>query len=93
MGEENPGKKPFSEKETLFIKDTVQFFKPKMFLTIHSGMFSMFHPFAYYEGNPTNTGIININILDGVAPLNRPSRLAPPSNKYIYNYLYLTCDT
>jgi hypothetical protein len=59
-GEENPGKKPFSEIETNFIKDSVEAFKPKLFLTVHSGMFSLFHPYAYYEGNPINTGIEKI---------------------------------
>jgi hypothetical protein len=56
LGEENPGPKPFSELEVNFIKDTVQVFQPKLFLTIHSGMFGMFHPFAFYEGEPTNKG-------------------------------------
>jgi len=63
MGEENPGKRAFSELETNFIKDTVTYFKPKLFLTVHSGMFGLFHPFAYYEGLPTNTGkLINYEI-------------------------------
>lgn len=56
LSEESPGAKPFSEVETNFIKETVRLFQPKLFLTIHSGMYGLFHPFAYYEGEPTNKG-------------------------------------
>ncbi len=58
-GEENPGPKPFSELETYFIKESIRNFKPKLFLTIHSGEFSLFHPYAYSDEKTNN----NIGIL------------------------------
>jgi len=47
--QENPGNKPFSEKETNFIKDSVKSFNPKLFLTIHSGVYGLYLPYAYLE--------------------------------------------
>ena len=53
--EENPGTAPFSELETKFILESIKDFNAKLFLTIHSGVFGLFHPYAY-ESNP---GIFN----------------------------------
>ena len=61
LGEENPGKKPFSEVETLFIKDSIELFKPKLFLTIHSGEYSLFHPYAYLDEKANDKKGINLN--------------------------------
>jgi len=55
--EENPGSKAFSEIETRFIKETVEKFKPKLFLTLHSGEFGLFHPFAYDGENSNNSNL------------------------------------
>jgi len=54
LAEEMPGRKPFSEIETLFIKDSVEKFKPKLFLTVHSGEYSLFHPYAYIDEKTNN---------------------------------------
>lgn len=53
LKEENPGTKPFSEIETMFIKDSIKDFKAKMFLSLHSGEYTLFHPYAYFgeKGN------------------------------------------
>jgi len=53
-GEENPGKKPFSEIETVFIKESIKKFNPKLFLTIHSGEYSLFHPHAFSDEKTEN---------------------------------------
>lgn len=45
--EEFPGNKPFSEVETMFIKNTMEDFKPNIFLTVHSGVYGLFIPYAY----------------------------------------------
>lgn len=45
--EENPGPYPFSEKETQFIKSALSSFNAKVFLSIHSGTYGLFHPYAY----------------------------------------------
>lgn len=46
-GEENPGPKPFSEPETRILKELVTHFKPTTFLTVHSGTYGMYMPWAY----------------------------------------------
>ena len=43
------GNKPFSEVETLFIKTLAEEMKPKVFLTLHSGMNALFMPYAYKD--------------------------------------------
>jgi hypothetical protein len=45
--EEFGGESPFSEIETKFTKQLVDEFKPKLFLTIHSGAYGLFLPYAY----------------------------------------------
>lgn len=47
--EEFPGVKPFSEIETQFIDRAVKNFKPKLFLTVHSGVYGLFLPYAFRE--------------------------------------------
>jgi hypothetical protein len=47
--EENPGAKPFSELETEFVKRAVENFNAKLFLTIHSGVYGLYLPYAYLE--------------------------------------------
>ncbi len=49
LNDENPGDKPFSENETKFIRDAVKSFNPKLFLTIHSGVYGLYYPYAYLE--------------------------------------------
>jgi hypothetical protein len=49
VGDENPGVRPFSEKETRFVRDAVKDFNPKLFLTIHSGVYGLYYPYAYLE--------------------------------------------
>jgi hypothetical protein len=48
LAEEFPGKR-FSEKETQFLRDIIIDFKPLIFLSVHSGAYGLFYPFAYYE--------------------------------------------
>lgn len=43
----NPGSAPFSEPETRMFKDLLVKYKPTTFLTIHSGTFGMYMPWAY----------------------------------------------
>ncbi len=47
--EEFPGNSPFSEMETKFLKSIVGDFKPKLFLSVHSGAFGLFMPYAYLQ--------------------------------------------
>lgn len=44
--DEYSGDFPFSEIESSFAKDSVSEFKPDVFLTLHSGVFGLFHPYA-----------------------------------------------
>ena len=44
--EENPGPSPFSEIETKFIKAALTGYNAKVFLSIHSGAYGLFHPYA-----------------------------------------------
>ena len=44
--EENPGPSPFSEIETKFIKTALTEYNAKIFLSIHSGAYGLFHPYA-----------------------------------------------
>jgi len=55
MEEEKPGSNPFSEIETQFVRDSVRSFKPLMFLSIHSGVFGLFYPYAYDKANKNNS--------------------------------------
>eukprot|EP00916_Digyalum_oweni_P022909 GHVL01037981.1.p1 GENE.GHVL01037981.1~~GHVL01037981.1.p1 ORF type:complete len:350 (+),score=50.58 GHVL01037981.1:126-1175(+) len=43
----NPGKKPFSEAETQLVKSEIEKFKPTAFLSVHSGTYGMYMPWAY----------------------------------------------
>lgn len=45
--EENPGDKPFSEVETLFVHDSLKNFKADIFLSVHSGVYGLFIPYAF----------------------------------------------
>lgn len=54
ISEENSGLKPFSEFETIFIRDTIKEFNAKLFLTIHSGTMALFHPYAFSHGGFQN---------------------------------------
>ena len=45
--DENSGKIAFSETETKFIKDSIEHFNAKLFLTLHSGTMALFNPYAY----------------------------------------------
>lgn len=56
--EENPGRKPFSEIETQFILNSIKNFDAKLFLTIHSGVYGLYLPYAYLE----KEGILNFLI-------------------------------
>ena len=47
LQEEYPGSSPFSEVETKFTKYLVETFKPKVFLTIHSGVYGLYMPYAF----------------------------------------------
>jgi hypothetical protein len=47
LGEENPGKGPFSEVESFFIKESIKDYNAKMFLTVHSGVYGLYTPYAY----------------------------------------------
>jgi hypothetical protein len=47
--EENRGQKPFSEIESKFISDSIKNFNAKLFLTLHSGVYGLFLPYAYLE--------------------------------------------
>jgi murein tripeptide amidase MpaA len=47
--EENPGRKPFSEIETQFTLNSIKNFNAKLFLTIHSGVYGLYLPYAYLE--------------------------------------------
>jgi hypothetical protein len=46
-GETYPGKKAFSEDETVVLRDLSKAFKPDVFLTVHSGTLGMYIPYAY----------------------------------------------
>jgi hypothetical protein len=45
--EENPGSRPFSENETVFIHDSLKKFDAHILLSIHSGFYGLFLPYAY----------------------------------------------
>ncbi len=64
MKEENPGSKPFSEVETRYLKKIAEDFKPEVFLSLHSGMYSLFHPYAFYKKDPGVNKDFMINALN-----------------------------
>ena len=47
--EEYPGKYPFSEKETKFLKKSVKYFRPHVFLSVHSGIHGLYTPYAFFK--------------------------------------------
>ena len=47
ISQTNSGDLPFSETETQAIKDSLERFNPKVFLTVHSGAMGMYIPYAY----------------------------------------------
>jgi hypothetical protein len=49
LDEEFPGTKAFSEVETRFILDTIKQFAPHVYLSVHSGAFGLYHPYAYLK--------------------------------------------
>lgn len=48
---DSPGPSAFSEIETQFIRDAVKSYEPLMFLSIHSGVFGLFYPYAFNSVN------------------------------------------
>jgi hypothetical protein len=56
LGEENPGKKPFSEVETRFLSYLIKDLQPKIFLTLHSGVFGLYMPHAFYKKEAEKNG-------------------------------------
>jgi hypothetical protein len=52
--EENPGPKPFSETETQFLKFILEQFKAHIYLTVHSGAYGLYHPYAFSEKDDPN---------------------------------------
>jgi len=52
--EEYPGQSPFSEVETNFINRLIEKFNPKLFLTVHSGAYGLFMPYAYLKKEGKN---------------------------------------
>ena len=56
IGEENPGKIPFSEVETQFTKHLLEEYKPKIFLSMHSGIYGLYMPFAYEKKEAIKNG-------------------------------------
>ena len=57
--ETNPGMSPFSEWETIKLKEYLHDLKPNVFMTSHSGNLGMYSPFAYkkfeYKDLDSNT--------------------------------------
>lgn len=47
MDQTFPGYKPFSEKETIAVRQALSEFLPLVFLTVHSGTMGMYTPYAY----------------------------------------------
>lgn len=47
--ETSPGAGPFTEDETIILRDASSVFKPDMFLTVHSGALGMYIPYAYSD--------------------------------------------
>lgn len=47
LEEENPGSGAFSEIETKYVKYLVEDYKPKIFLTLHSGVYGLYLPYAF----------------------------------------------
>lgn len=45
--EVSPGKAPFSQDETIILRDASKAFRPDLFLTVHSGTLGMYIPYAY----------------------------------------------
>ena len=45
----DPGKHAFSEKETIAIEKVIRNFNPDIFLSIHSGLYSLMMPYAYSQ--------------------------------------------
>lgn len=53
--EESPGDKPFSEIETQFLLNSIKDYNPKLFLTIHSGVYGLYLPYAFLQKEGKNT--------------------------------------
>jgi hypothetical protein len=47
--EEFHGSFAFSEPETTFIRDSIKDFKAKLFLSVHSGVYGLYLPYAYSD--------------------------------------------
>jgi hypothetical protein len=47
--EEFHGENAFSEHETTFIRDSIRDFKAKLFLSVHSGVYGLYLPYAYSD--------------------------------------------
>lgn len=48
----NPGRRAFSEWETVVLRDAAKDFRPHVFFTIHSGCLGMYTPYAYARKLP-----------------------------------------
>merc|ERR1719261_1169293 len=46
-GDEDGGPHPFSEPETRILKQVMTDFQPTSFITVHSGTYGMYMPYAY----------------------------------------------
>lgn len=49
LKEEYCGKTPKSEPEVKFLDHVAKSFKPKVYLTLHSGIFGLYHPYGFKE--------------------------------------------
>ncbi len=66
LEEENPGSGPFSEVETKFVKSLVKSFNPKIFLTLHSGVYGLYLPYAFLQKETDRDKGIMKNILNQI---------------------------
>lgn len=61
------GASAFSEPETVAIKDSIDSFKPRVFLTVHSGMEVLMMPYGYKETQVEETNYNNmIGVLNDI---------------------------
>lgn len=63
---EQKGDKPFSEIETQFANKAVESFDPKMFLSVHSGMYALYYPYAFSSEEPKLNKENMIEALKGI---------------------------
>ncbi len=58
----NAGQEPFSEIESLFMKEAVEDWNPDIYITLHSGIYGLFYPFAS-ELNNEAPGISQLKLI------------------------------